>query len=251
MPVEKLDLSLMFVVYGAPEPRTGYLRGDLRALNFHFGQPLVDGLLRHNVKRVLEVGVGGDFEAMKQLSYQSHDGNPLFARDDIWAIDPDIQSEEFLRHLSRLNGYLDKFTRERVDIETFAARIGAGELSPFDFVFSKGVVSYGSSVLGNGSSREGREIGMRLIASMRDCLNPTNPDAGLMLSTQHYEEFLPFCTRDFEDLGLEVIYSETTDDPLSLHAVSNYQGNGIFRDHPDGVANNLIISKRFPGTDNR
>lgn len=250
MPVERLDLSLMFVVYGSPEPRTGYLRGDLRSLDFYFGQPMADGFLRRNVRRVLEVGIGEDYEAVKQLSYQSRDGNPLFARDDLWAIDPRLRDEDFLRHVSKLRGYLDKFTREGTDIETFASKIQAGEIPPFDFIFSKGLVSYGSEVLGDGSTAERRGNGLRLVASMRDCLNPANTDAMLMIGTQHYEELLPYCVKDFEELGLGVVYSETTDDFLSVHVASDYRENGVFRDHPEGVAYNLVICKKLPPVEN-
>lgn len=246
MPVEKLDLSLMFVVYGSPEPSTGYLRGDLRAFDFHFKQSLADGFSSRNIQRVLEVGVGEDFEAIKQLSYQSADGKPLFDRENLWAIDPSLRDDSHLAHLTKLYGYLSKFRRERTGVETFAPRVLSGEIAPFDFVFSKGVVSYGSDVLGHGSTEEREEIGLGLIAAMRDCLNPDNPEALLMLATQHYEEFLPFCARDYEDIGLGMVYSETTDDPISLRAAQIYRENGTFRDHPEGVAYNLVICKRLP-----
>jgi len=248
MPVESLKLSLMFAIHGSPEPSTGYLRGDLRSLALHFKEPLVDGLLHNNVQRVLEVGVGGNFEAMKQLSYQSQEGKPFFASHDIWAIDPDIHSEEFLRYLPKLSDYLHRFTRSEIDLEALAGTIKCGYIPPFDLIFSKGVVSHGSYVLGHGSVEERRAIGMGLIGSMRDCLNPINTDALLMVCAMHYDECLQYCKTDFEDLGLMVVHSETTTDPISVNSVSALQEKGIFRGDLEGVPYNLVICKKLPSS---
>lgn len=234
------------------EGRPGHLRGDLEALRVYFQKPtLSEGLVSSGIKRALEVGIGIEFSAIKQLArLVSQEGQPVFTKNNLWAIDPYLRLDERPRYISPISGRLvsplskrlDRFTREGVAVEVIAERIEKGGLTPFDLVFSRGVTTIGG--LPKYEKIEQKRFGgMYIIAAMKRCLGD-NPNALFMISTKLYDTVLPYCRKDLEELGLEVVHYNEARGASAHQWIKKFQKRGLFPDSPEEVFFNLVICKK-------
>ena len=226
----------------AERPRD-YLRRDLGALVDYSGQPsLRAAFLSLGIRRVLEVGTGLEFEAIQQLAgLQTSEEEPFFKPEDLWAVDPEIWTDERLACLQRVKPFFKRFSRGSALAQEVARQIKEG-CPPFDLVFSKGVASIGGLLRGDETIEQTRENGLAIIAAMGECLNPANPHA-LLLACTKSDSILPFCQGDLEDLGLAIVYAEEVQGQTAKDWIEVLQRAKIFP--PSGETfSNLVICKR-------
>lgn len=226
-----------------------YLREDLEILRQYLqettdAEGLAVGLTRAGLKRVMEVGTYLDFEAIKELCALQIGERTLFRKEDIWAIDPNLWSDNELRFISRLDGFMDRFSRNQCRTEIIMANVQQGLLLPFDLVFAKGVASIGYLTGLDNEIEEWTEDGREIIRSMRDCLNPENPNALLMISTKYNDKVIPYCRQDLDKLGLETVYHEPANGRDAEQWIRIFKEFGHFPNDPDESFSRSVICKR-------
>lgn len=218
--------------------------GPLSILNEYLGNgPLENNLVKADIKRVLEVGVGWNFSTMKQLARLSHQGKPLYSAADLLAIDSNLLQDKDLG--IQLGTYRDKFTREKISVEPLRDKIKTEATRPFDLIISQGVASAGWESFNfdledNISIQKERESLKKTLQAMRDCMNSKNPQALLMMSSQLEDEVLLLSKQDLEQAGLEVVHFKHAD---ADNWTEILQQKGIFPAEPDDAGYRLVICK--------
>lgn len=219
--------------------------GSLSVLNEYLGSgSLENNLFNAGIKRVLEVGVGYNFETMKQLTRLSHQGKPLYSAQDLVAIDGDLLPDKDLG--IQLGIYGDKFTREKTSAEQLRDRIETGSVLPFDLIMSQGVASAGWENFNfdpedHKSMQVEKESLIKTLQAMKDCMNNKNSHALLMMSSQLEDEILLLTRQDFEQAGLEIVYFEQPKDKVWTEIL---QAEKIFPTEPNDAGYGLVICKR-------
>lgn len=231
------------------------LRRDLAALRQYLQQEtgaeeLGDSLKRANIKRVMEVGTGIEFEAIGQLAaLRNEQEEAFFNPENLRAVDPNLAdwSESRLKDSRSIGPLLPLFTRQTVAVEFVARDVESGNIPPFDVVFSHGVVSYGG-LLGTGIGRSREESlsrGKSAIIGMRKCLNPDNQEALLLLSAKAKNSVLPFSQREFKEMDLQFVHgipAEEIEDSNALSWRLCCKVRGTLSD--DEPLFNLVICRR-------
>ncbi len=176
-----------------PEELRRY-RFDLLHLYTYLGRrKFADGLSENGIRRVLETGTGLDYEAINELVALNY-----FKPGDLVTADPEYT------HLP---------IREQVGyalipkaVEEIRSQITAYKLVPFDLVMSKGLISICNLVKANESLNDVIGPAVKLLSEMKQCLNPANPKALIMISAKHPGSLVPLPEGELERLGLRIVY---------------------------------------------
>ncbi len=160
------------------------------------------------IHRAVEVGWGGDANALIQLRLLQDGGALVFDRDGIWGVTP------FYGYggLEELHGVRDPkmstLTGIRLydgTIEDFAQLVKTGAIPRFQLIMSRGMLSTGEIAFKDITMEEHYDaIGANLRAQ-RACLE----DGGLLIAeSQIYQEMMPMGDRQLREVGFERLYYE-------------------------------------------
>ena len=136
-------------------------------------------------------------------------------------------------------------------VEDVAGEVLSRKIIPFDLVLARGVVSNGGLQYINSYSRlkEGTRERMiedlnkafEIISAMANCLSD-KPNALIVLDTVTDCSCLPFTRSKLEELGLEVVFSEKSNES-GRTIFSAYQKAGIYRQDYQEVFDLVICRK--------
>ncbi len=219
-----------------PEQKKGlplWLRNDLGLLTEYLGkESLAEGLVTHDCRRILEVGVGNieeGYDAIMQLLQLEHNGKPIVANpDNLLAVDPEIDGEETLEYITKLQPFLNRFKRRKTSVEAVAKDVGELAVPAFDLVIARGVASIGNLLGVNSDIRQVRSNGLMIIDAMKSCLHNNSQKGFLLISTKNFDTVLPFWRGDFEKLGMQIVVYEEADGNRAEAWIETMQNMGIF-----------------------
>mgnify|MGYP001592995665 CR=1 FL=1 len=242
---------------GIRPPELGTIPRELRSFRFdllhlyeYFGNhSFPEALSRHHILRVLEVGTGRDVRAMEDLARLGY-----FQPNNLITADPRYGEEFDYGNIGgrRLNAAtpdpLPKgYTLLPVSVGSIRDQIAEKQLAPFDVVMSKGLVSVGNLVPNDLSAHDILSYAIAeaktLAGHMKECLNPHNPDALIMISAKHPGSMVPLPGAVIDSLGLTVVYALPTEAGGGAYGyMRHFRKAGFFL--PDEVPQELMICKR-------
>ena len=174
--------------------KNGYLRTDLKALlSFTGSADLSSAVKVLNTKKVLEIGVGSQFEALISLYKALLVNNIDFPASDIWAIDPKLDTDMIYPEEKEP---VKKFTKRKSNIQNVMGEISG----KFDLVLAKGVLSIGAGILSQPKTTIDD-----CLKTIGDSLNPDNKDALAIISSKT-GLLLPFNTQTLNKAGLRPVF---------------------------------------------
>lgn len=169
---------------------------------------LAEGLQSRNINRVMEFGTGTNLGNIISLMRLEVSGKSVLTPDpdNVLVVDPSLPADEQLTSLLPANLDINWIPHLRCNVQTIRDQIQEGTREPFDLIVGRGVVSVGN--LGDGTGiREVILKAREIIESIRDCLNPANPEACAVIAARSTDSILAISGKDMEELGLEIAYS--------------------------------------------